>query len=243
MYPNTTRFCVKKILAALEQDSRINTHQSHIQVFSTDNTIILEGSVPDITGKRLTNSIARKIVNGDFFVEDRLCIDGEAMGDNELKNKISHILGNEPIFFNHTIAIRTDDDLEIIHDTKANSNRILASIRNGIISLSGKVNSVNHRRFAEVLMWWIPGCLQVNNALEVVPPQWDDDNTLTDAVRMVLEKDPLVHASQITVGTHSGIVELYGFLPNEDEHGFAIRDTWTVPGVEGVRDHISVGAF
>jgi len=243
MYPNTTQLCVKKIRAALEKETRINLHQSNIDIYSEDDTIVLEGSVTDITNKRLANTLARKIVQGDFTVLDRLCIESEVIGEKELKNKVAHILGHEPIFTNHTIVVRTDDDLEIIHDTRANAYRILASIENGIITLVGRVSSINHRRFAEVLMWWIPGCQQVNNALEVVPPQSDDDDTLTDAIRLVLEKDPLVHASQLTVDTLSGVVELNGYLPSEEEHVFAVRDAWTVPGVEDVRDRIQVGSF
>ena len=148
---------------------------------------------------------------------------------------------DDSIFASHTILIKTGDDLEIIHDFKANANRILASIKNGIITLSGDVNSINHKRLAEVLMWWIPGCQQVVNFLEINPHQLDNDSTLSDAIRMVLEKDPLVHTSQLHIGTTAGVVKLNGYLPSEQEHIFAVRDTWTVPGVQDVLDNIQVG--
>ena len=243
MYVNTPQLCVKHIRAALEKDTRINLHQSHIIIDFKDSTLFLKGPVPNITVKRLANTIARQIVNGEFVVEDYLRVESEAMGDKEIKNKVAQILGQEPIFFDHTIVIRADGDVEIIHDTKANANRILTSIKNGIITLSGHVNSINHKRFAEVLMWWTPGCQHVNNFLEIIPKQSDNDDTLTDAIRMVLEKDPLVHASQLRVGTTSGVVELNGYLPSEEEHIFAVRDTWTVPGVQDVHDNIQVGSL
>jgi osmotically-inducible protein OsmY len=243
MYPNTTQYCVKKIRAMLAQDARINLGQSHIQVYSKSNSVVLEGSVPTISGKRLANTIARQIVNGDFPILDLLRVEGQAITDKELKDKVAQILGQEPVFADHTIVVRSDGDVEFMHDSKLNANRILASIENGIITLSGKVNSINHRRFVEVLMWWLPGCLQVNNTMEVVPPQLDNDDTLTNAIRMVLDKDPLVHASHLTIGAMSGVVELNGYLPNEEEHIFAIRDTWTVPGVNDVHDNINIGSF
>ena len=243
MYANTIQLCIKKLRAAFEKDHRINLHHSHIELYSRINTLVLEGSVPNITIKRLANHIARQIVDGDFVIEDALRIEGQSLGDKELKDKVTHILGQEPLFADHTILVRIDGDVHMIHDTRSNTNRILASIKNGIISLSGTVNSINHRRFAEVLMWWIPGCQQVNNNLQVVPTQSDDDDTLTDAIRMVLEKDPLVHASQLRIGTMAGVVELNGYLPSEEEHLFAVRDTWTVPGVEDVRDNIQVGSY
>ena len=227
----------------LEQDARINLTQSHIEVFSKFNSVVLEGSVTSISGKRLANSIARKIVNGDFHILDLLRVEGQAIADKELKDEVAHILGHEPVFADHTIVVRSDGDVEFMHDFRLNANRILASIENGIITLSGKVNSINHWRFAEVLMWWLPGCLQVNNTMEVVPPQLDNDDTLTNAIRMVLDKDPFVHASHLIIGALSGVVELNGYLPNEEEHMFAVRDTWTVPGVNDVHDNINIGGF
>jgi osmotically-inducible protein OsmY len=90
-------------------------------------------------------------------------------------------------------------------------------------------------------MWWIPGCQRVDNLIQVSPAQQDSDDLLTDAIRMVLEKDPLVHATQIRIGTAAAVVELDGQLPSEEEHLLAVRDAWTVPGVWDVNDKIEVG--
>ena len=57
---------------------------------------------------------------------------------------------------------------------------------------------------------------------------------------MVLEKDKLVDASQLRVGTAGGIVELRGLLASEEERHLAVRDVWYVPGVWNVVDHIEV---
>jgi len=37
----------------------------------------------------------------------------------------------------------------------------------------------------------------VVNGVEVVPPEEDDDGEITDAVRIALEKDPLVDAGEV----------------------------------------------
>src|SRR3569833_379584 len=44
---------------------------------------------------------------------------------------------------------------------------------------------------------WTGGCELVENMLKVSPPERETDDELTDAVRLVLEMDPLVHADQI----------------------------------------------
>ena len=114
----------------------------------------------------------------------------------------------------------------------------MATIHDGGIALSGQLESFTHMRLAEVLMWWTEGCQFVDNKLEIVPPEQDNDNEITDAVRMVLEKDPLVHDSQLLAGTSGGIVVLNGSVASEEEKKLAILDAWYVPGVADVVDRI-----
>ena len=71
-----------------------------------------------------------------------------------------------------------------------------------------------------------------------MPLENDNDNEITDAVRMVLEKDPLVHASQIRIGTAGGIVALDGSVASQEEKRLAVLDAWYVPGVWDVVDRI-----
>ena len=76
--------------------------------------------------------------------------------------------------------------------------------------------------------------------LEVDPPEEDTDDEITDVVRMVLEKDPLVHASQLRVGTAGGVVEMRGLVASDEERRLAVLDAWYVPGVWEVADRIEV---
>ena len=57
---------------------------------------------------------------------------------------------------------------------------------------------------------------------------------------MVLEKDPMVHATQLCVGTAAAVVEMRGLVASEEERDLALRDAWYVPGVWDVVDHIEV---
>lgn len=82
----------------------------------------------------------------------------------------------------------------------------------------------------EVIAWRTGACAPVDNALEVVPPEEDDDNELTDAVRMAMEKDPLVDATQLRIGTAGGIVHLDGWMPNDEQREAAVEDAWLMPG-------------
>ncbi|NIO40400.1 MAG: transporter, partial [Burkholderiales bacterium] len=48
------------------------------------------------------------------------------------------------------------------------------------------------------------------NGLRVLPPETDNDDEIADALRLVLEKDPLVHAAQISIRVSKGVVNLAG---------------------------------
>jgi osmotically-inducible protein OsmY len=80
----------------------------------------------------------------------------------------------------------------------------------------------------------------VHNLLEVDPPEDDADNEITDAVRLALEKDPFVNASQITARTTDGAVILEGLVPRPMEREMAEDDAWYVFGVDDVVNGISV---
>jgi hypothetical protein len=60
------------------------------------------------------------------------------------------------------------------------------------------------------------------------------------AVRIALEKDPFVNASQVRVTTRNAIVTLEGIVPKEGECEMAEFDAWYVFGVDRVENRIEV---
>ena len=64
------------------------------------------------------------------------------------------------------------------------------------------------------------------------------DDELIDALRIVLEKDPLVHADQLALHAQDGRVTIEGFLASDEERQLALLDAWYVPGVHEVIDRI-----
>jgi len=65
------------------------------------------------------------------------------------------------------------------------------SVEDGVVTLDGRVSSLSHKSLAGALAWWVPGSRDVINGIEVAPPQEISDSEITEAVRLVLEKDPL----------------------------------------------------
>lgn len=126
---------------------------------------------------------------------------------------------------------------EVLRDVDT-SYAVSVAAEDGCVTLAGSVMSPNHARLAEVMVWWIDGCELIENELKVDPPRESNDDELNDAVRMALEKDPLVDAGQLHVATAASIVQLEGLVPNETQRRRVIEDVWLVPSVWDVDDKL-----
>ncbi|HSN18516.1 MAG TPA: BON domain-containing protein, partial [Gammaproteobacteria bacterium] len=119
---------------------------------------------------------------------------------------------------------------------------IRVDVKDCVVRLEGHVRSLSHRRLAEVIAWWVPGSCDVHNHVRVKPAEKDNDDEITDAVLMVLEKDPLLHAESLNVHTKDRTVTLSGAVHSEEQRRMAIYDCWYVPGVHEVHDRMQVQA-
>jgi osmotically-inducible protein OsmY len=86
----------------------------------------------------------------------------------------------------------------------------------------------------------VPGTQNVLNCLTVEPPEEDSDDELTDAVRLVLEKDPFLNADQIQILSHNGQITLDGVVDTHAEMEFAVHDAWYVFGVDKVVNNLAL---
>ena len=230
-----------RIRAALERDVRVNMHQTPITVWAQKGQIVLDGMVGDIVAKRAAVNGTFKLTQGRWPVLDLLRVmPGKAMEDLSLRDEVAGMLTKEPVFADYTLTVAVDDEITTLHDSGRPACHIHIDIQNGVVTLVGQVESLSHRRLAEALTWWAAGCVSVNNLLTVVPAEEDTDDELTDAVRLLLEKDPLVHADQLRVGTAAGVVELSGSVASDQEKRLAVLDAWYIAGVWDVIDRIEV---
>jgi osmotically-inducible protein OsmY len=228
------------INAALASDTRLDIEQLSVGLNSDSGHITLDGRVADIMMKRLAANAVRSVAGDAHPVQDRLRLRARVEGQLELRDEVVKLLAAESMFSDHTLIVEHGGNREIIHQGTPDAYEMNVQVENGLVTLSGRTMSLSHRRFAEVLIWWTPGCERVDNRLQVDPPEEDTDDEITDVVRMVLEKDPLVHASQLSVGTAGEVVEIRGLVASDEERRLAALDAWYVPGVREVIDKIEV---
>lgn len=232
---------VKNVLAALEQEPRIGLHRRPVEVDFKEGVATLAGEVDDVAAKKLALELAGA-VPGVTGIVDRLRVaPAEPMEDGAVRDHVCDALFQEPAFNDYTIRGAVKGALETVRQAPlAEAGVIEVEVEGGVVTLNGRAGSLSHKRLAGVLAWWVPGSRDVVNGLEVVPPMEDNDDEVVDAVRLVLEKDPFVNASQIRVSCRNYVVTLDGEVPKPKERDMAEADAWYVFRVNRVVNNIIV---
>lgn len=232
---------VKDVRAALEHEPRVNLRRSAIEIELNDSAAVLDGEVASIEEKRTAVECAMR-VDGVSRVTDRLRVRPTAsIGDGALHVAVCRHLMEEPAFQRMAISCRIGGEREAVTRSPDQADGTIdVTVAGGIVTLRGQVWSRSHKRLAAVLAWWAPGCRNVVNELRVQPAERDSDDEIRDAVQLVLNKDPIVHSSQVTARVRDGRVVLRGSVATDEEKRMAERDVWFIEGVRDVVNELEV---
>lgn len=231
---------LRQVQAAIEYEAKIGNGALSISV--SDDRVTLAGSVRDIAAKKQALRAAAGIP-GIKGVVDRLRPGGdeEPPGDGATRDAVCKWLLRDIDFQNCRLSVRGEPEpLREAGPDSAGSIEI--GVVDGVVTLSGQVISLSHRRLAGVLAWWSRGCRDVVNDLAVVPPEGDNDEEIVEALYLVFETDPNVHAEQIGIACSNRVVTLCGNVASEGEKTRAEMDAWFLDGVEQVINRIDVVA-
>lgn len=232
----------KEVRAALELDPRIGLHRFPIQVVNNGEGVRLEGEVDNIAAKRLARRLAQQASGRTPVIDALRLVPTEPRGDGEIGDGFERGLAAQRELQNCTVRRRIRGEVQTVREANDPDpcGDVEYTVAEGAITLDGSVLSLSHKRVMEAIAWWTPGCRDVINRLEVRPDEEDNDDEITDAVRLVLEMDPMVHADQIGIHSADGVVTLGGVLRQDAERRIAEMDAWAVCGVNEVRNEIQV---
>jgi osmotically-inducible protein OsmY len=229
---------LQTINTTLKSHPRLQLQPDELDVRLVDDAIVLDGTVPHIAAKRLVPRIVAKAANG-LGVLDRLRLrQDEQVTDAKVARTVERLLAEEPVFARFDVL-----QGEISNNDPVSERILWVSVSDGVVRLSGTVGSLSHRRIAEALAWWVAGTRDVDNRLYVSPAERDSDDEITDAVRLVLEKDPWIDAGHIGIRTRDRVVTLTGSLPGEEQKRMAENDAWYVAGVHDVDNRIATAEW
>ena len=111
----------------------------------------------------------------------------------------------------------------IYQDPRVNSSEINVNTKDGIVTLTGVVNNLAAKRFADLEAKKIAGVLGVINEI-VVTPVWRSDDDIINAVSKRILSNTAVKSQTITVKCLDGRVLLSGSVDSYSEENEAILD-------------------
>ncbi len=225
---------------ALASEPRIGAHRHTIAVAFDDGCLTMEGEVTSVAVKKLALERAAALVEVTGIIDRLRVAPAQPMGDKEIRDHVRNALVGEPAFSNLVIRATQNGELQSAMEPDSAVGVIDIEVEDGVVTLDGEVPSLVRKRLAGVLAWRVPGSRDVINGLGVEPPEDDSDDTIADAVEIVLEKDPFVDAGQIRIGVRGAVVTLTGLVPADSEREMAEFDAWYVFGVDRVVNRIEV---
>ncbi len=203
--------------------------------------LIMEGEVPTIVDKRSLVRVVRGVPGAHEVVDKVRIKPTELRDDPAISRGFARAILAEPDFADCNVILwqrGCSETVRYLADT--NACDLHAKVEHGVVTLSGEVLNLRQKRLAGTLAWWTPGTRNVINHLTVAYGEEDTDQALTEAVRLILEKDPQVETGHIRISAHDHVVTLEGDVERTEQRAVAECDTWFVAGVDEVHNHLAV---
>jgi osmotically-inducible protein OsmY len=231
---------VDAVRQALHSEARVDLAHHPLRLELSAGDLVIDGEVADIAAKKLALERAAAVADVRGIVDRLRVAPAERMGDGAVRDLVRDAFLGEPALAGCAIRVLVKTAWEPVRRPDDASGAIDISVADGVVTLDGAVPGLGLKRLAGVLAWWVPGSRDVINGLGVTPPEDDNDGEISDAVRLALEKDPLVNPDQVRVSTRNAVVLLEGLVPTASEREAAEFDAWYVLGVGKVVNKIRV---
>jgi osmotically-inducible protein OsmY len=238
---------LKQVMAAFERESHLKLHNHPIHMSFDGGALTVAGEVPDVASKKRLLRLTQRHSEGKPLIDQLRVAANPPVADGELRTHIGERLAQAVDFRNCVICARVKGELEVLRGTmdeagNDGSGVIEVTVEDGVVTLTGQVISLSHRHLASVTAWWVGGCRDVVNLLELVPAEADGDDEISEVMHLVLETDQRVRAEQITIDVEDRRITLAGWVATEAERRHAEQDAWCLDATGGVVNHIQVRA-
>lgn len=232
------------IRTAMEHHPRIHLAHRPVRLsLEEGDVLVLEGEVQDVASKKLLLEVAAATPGLSGLVDRVRVTPAKPMSDAEVRQHVLDALLDEPALRDCGVRVRQANAVHLLRPTAPGTRGCLeVRVEDGVVTLDGDINSLTAKRLAGVLAWWVPGVRDVVNGLGVEPLERDSDAEISEAVHVVLEKDPFLDAGDIAVDTHERTVTLRGVVHGEQQRRMAESDVWYVFGVDRVENQLTVAA-
>ncbi|BBX82953.1 BON domain-containing protein [Mycolicibacterium aubagnense] len=216
MYLKDDTALVEDILEELKADPAIEC--SRIGVTAADGVVTLTGAVPTCWQKHEAVQAIWRVLGVRALADD---LRVEVLG--------THVRNDTDIAAAAATVLQSHSDLP---DT------IEATVRDGIVTLTGKVDWHFQRAAAANAVKNIRGVKNVRNNMDINDAPKVAD--VRERIRMELARTVNAEVNNIVVETGDGTVTLRGTVRSESDADAARHAAWAVPGVKSVKDLLHV---
>ena len=138
------------------------------------------------------------------------------------------------------IELRRDVEQELEWEPSIDARRIGVSVADGIVTLTGVVDSYSEKWKAERVVERLAGVRGIANDIVVEPTAERSDTDIAKAAVDALKWNVLVPSEKIKVKVNKGWVRLTGEVNWDYQRRAAERAVRDLPGVKGITNLISV---
>lgn len=142
----------------------------------------------------------------------------------------------------HDAAIKTAVLRELRSDDRVNETEIGVAVTDGVVTLTGRVETDAEKVAAQEAAHRAAGVLDVANDIMLTVPfaLGRDDTRIAQAVRDALEREPDVRAERVHTSVYDSVVTLSGTVDSAHAADVAERATRRVAGVRRVVNGLAV---
>lgn len=217
----TDEFIKQEVIDHLTWDTSVNANDVFVSV--ADGIVQLSGVVPTHSAKIAAEKNAYRVADV-LRVENMIEVEFPAgikiPGDTEITNMI---------------------DSKFLWNDQIDATNIDVKTLNGIVTLTGSVNSYWEKNLTTDIALATTGVLQVDNNLIVRVEKTLADLDIEDDIKKAFRRNVLIDADKIDVSVSNGIAHLTGIVPVYSMKEEAFDTAMLTAGVLDVVDDIIIG--
>ena len=157
---------------------------------------------------------------------------------------IISIINEIEVKFSEKLGGKSDKDVEeamyclLDANSEINPNDVKVSVKDGIISLEGKVNSLWKREKIQKMASQIKGVNSIKDNILVIPSKVISDERIEDLIDKSLKNSVRIESKNVNINVKNGVVIVSGVVSSFVEYEAIVEIIISTNGVLNIENHL-----